>query len=85
MAYSTHDKSFAAHGVAVVADTSELVVDFIALCAIGGDAVIDTITLDSGSTGGADLSGLTLLDGIPYIIPGTAITLTSGTVIVYRR
>jgi hypothetical protein len=84
MGSSSYDRSFATHGVVVVADTSELVTDFIALCAIGGNAVISTITLQSGSTGGSDLAGVELIDGIPYVIPGTAITLTSGTVIVYK-
>lgn len=84
MGYSAHDKSFAAHGIVVLADTNELTVDFIALCAIGGNATISSITLQSGSTDGADLAGVELLDGIPYIIPGSAITLTSGSVIVYK-
>ncbi len=77
------DLTLAGKGVVVVNSTSPQNVDFLAICAIS-DCVINSITLQSGSTNASGLNGTTLLGGLTYTIPGKSITLTSGVAILYK-
>lgn len=84
MGSSSYDRSFATHGIKVISSGDGLVeADFIAICPISGNATIDGITLQPGSTGEGSLTGATLLDGITYIVPGASIVLDTGSAILY--
>lgn len=77
------DLTLSGKGVVVVSNTSPQTVNFIAITAIT-DTVISSITLSTNSSDGSGLSGETLLAGGSYVIPGSAITLTSGVCILHK-
>jgi hypothetical protein len=57
--------------------------DCYAIKAFGGDVVISSITLSADWTGSLD--GLTISDGDILLVAFTALTLTSGKVILYKN
>lgn len=47
------------------------------------DIVFSSVTLAEGSTGADRLAGVGVAAGVPVVMEGTAIALTSGTAILY--
>jgi len=77
------DLTLAGKGVVVVSNTTPQTVNFVAIKAIS-DCVVNSITLSANSVGASGLSGVTLSGGVDYVLPGSAITLTSGVCVLYN-
>jgi hypothetical protein len=73
------------NGFKVIADTTRVVGNFIAVLAVNGNAVLamSTDTKTTVSVGDRPINGHTVLEGSIFIAPFTAIELTSGTVYAY--
>lgn len=76
-------------GFTIVADTSPVTLRFCKIIPLTDDVVVDAITFpesvdDVLYTGDFALEGVTLPQGVALAVFGTALTLTSGTVMLIR-
>jgi hypothetical protein len=68
----------------VISGTATFTGPFRALVPFGTDAVVNTATATAGWGGGTVLAGVTLLNGVEYVIGLASVKLTSGTVLAYK-